>query len=97
MVYLLEDGRQLSDKQFVKEGEQFIEIPDFINPVEEDGFIVYVVGIENGNPKYAKESVQMPEPTQLDRIESLLSQNVKDIENSAIDRYTLALVKEGIL
>lgn len=62
MVYLLEDGRQFTDKQFIQEGEQFIEIPDFINPVKEDGFVVYVVGIEDGKPKYAKEPVVTPKP-----------------------------------
>ena len=38
-----------------------------------------------------------PQPTQLDRIEGLLAQNVTDIENNAIDRYNLELVKEGVL
>ena len=99
MVYLLEDGRQFSDKQFIQEGEQFIEIPNFIEPREEDGFIVYVSGIENGKPKYTKEEIKVkkPQPTQLDRIEGLLAQNVTDIENNAIDRYNLELVKEGVL
>ena len=44
---------------------------------------------------------EFPEPeteeTQLDRIEGLLAQNVTDIENNAIDRYNLELVKEGVL
>lgn len=38
-----------------------------------------------------------PQPTQLDRIEGLLAQSVTDIENGAIDRYNLELVKEGVL
>nr|DAP92044.1 MAG TPA: hypothetical protein [Caudoviricetes sp.] len=71
MVYLIDDGRQFSDKQFIQEGEQFIEIPNFIEPREEDGFIVYVSGIENGKPKYTKEEIKVkkPQPTQLDSIE----------------------------
>lgn len=99
MVYLIDDGRQFSDKQFIQEGEQFIEIPNFIEPREEDGFIVYVSGIENGKPKYTKEEIKVkkPQPTQLDRIEGLLVQSVTDIENNAIDRYNLELVKEGVL
>lgn len=44
---------------------------------------------------------EFPEPeteeTQLDRIEGLLAQSVTDIENNAIDRYNLELVKEGVL
>lgn len=46
---------------------------------------------------FVKSTDQDYRPTQLDRIEGLLFQNVADIENGAIDRYNLELVKEGIL
>lgn len=52
---------------------------------------------ENTNSFYEPPEPEPPQPTQLDRIEGLLAQSVTDIENGAIDRYTLALVKEGIL
>ncbi len=47
--------------------------------------------------EYMPPEPEPPQPTQLDRIESLLVQSVTDIENNAIDRYNLELVKEGVL
>lgn len=52
---------------------------------------------ENTNSFYEPPEPEPPQPTQLDRIEGLLAQNVTDIENNAIDRYNLELVKEGVL
>lgn len=52
---------------------------------------------ENTNSFYEPPEPEPPQPTQLDRIEGLLVQSVTDIENNAIDRYNLELVKEGVL
>lgn len=38
-----------------------------------------------------------PEPTQLDRIEAAADMKNADIAQSAIDEYTLELIKEGVL
>lgn len=112
MVYLLEDGRQLSDKQFIQEGEQYIEIPDFINPVEEDGFIVYVAGIEDGKPKYAKEPIEVPKPTVAEQIlsgvnstnesqliimDALAYQYETNMENDLNNKEVLATIYEELL
>lgn len=99
MVYLLEDGRQLSDKQFIQEGEQYIEIPDFINPVEEDGFVVYVVGIEDGKPKYAKEPIITPKPelTVEEQILILVKKSQDEVRQEGADMVMEELVKRGLI
>lgn len=99
MVYLLEDGRQLLDKQFIQEGEQYIEIPDFINPVEEDGFVVYVVGIEDGKPKYAKEPIITPKPelTVEEQILILVKKSQDEVRQEGADMVMEELVKRGLI
>ena len=99
MVYLLEDGRQFTDKQFIQEGEQYIEIPDFINPVQEDGFVVYVVGIEDGKPKYAKEPIIAPEPelTPEEEILVLVKKSQDEIRQEGADMVMEELVKRGVI
>lgn len=37
------------------------------------------------------------EITQLDRIEKALQSSIKDVEKTAVDNYTLELMKEGML
>ena len=97
MVYLLEDGRQFADKQFIQEGEQYIEIPEFINPVEEDGFIIYVVGIEDGKPKYAKEPIEVPEPSMEEKIYAAVSKSQDEIRQEGADMVMEELVKRGLI
>lgn len=99
MVYLLEDGRQLLDKQFIQDGEQYIEIPDFINPVEEDGFVVYVVGIEDGKPKYAKEPIITPKPelTVEEQILILVKKSQDEVRQEGADMVMEELVKRGLI
>lgn len=99
MVYLLEDGRQLLDKQFIQEGEQYIEIPDFINPVEEDGFVVYVVGIEDGKPKYAKEPIITPKPelTVEEQILILVEKSQDEVRQEGADIVMEELMKRGLI
>lgn len=97
MVYLLEDGRQFADKQFIQEGEQYIEIPEFINPVEEDGFIIYVVGIEDGKPKYAKEPIEVPEPSMEEKIYAAVSKTQDEVRQEGADMVMEELVKRGMI
>lgn len=97
MVYLLEDGRQFADKQFIQEGEQYIEIPEFINPVEEDGFIIYVVGIEDGKPKYAKEPIEVPEPSIEEKIYAAVSKTQDEVRQEGADMVMEELVKRGLI
>lgn len=54
-----------------------------------------IYNAKTGN--FAEYKPPEPEPTQLDRIEEQLGRTVQEIENSAIDRYNLELVKEGVL
>lgn len=96
MVYLLEDGRQFADKQFIQEGEQYIEIPEFINPVEEDGFIIYVVGIEDGKPKYAKEPIEVPEPSMEEKIYTAVSKSQDEIRQEGADMVMEEMKKRGL-
>lgn len=97
MVYLLEDGRQFADKQFIQDGEQYIEIPEFINPVEEDGFIIYVVGIEDGKPKYAKEPIEVPEPTMEEKIYAAVNKSQDEIRQEGADMVMDELLKRGLI
>lgn len=99
MAYLLADGRQFLDKQFIEEGEQFIEIPDFINPVEEDGFLIYVVGIEDGKPKYVKEPIEVPEPelTMEEKIYEAVSKSQDEIRQEGADMVMEELLKRGLI
>lgn len=63
-----------------------------------DGYYpVYYLNDDMQSIRVEYEQIPEPQPTQLDRIEGLLAQNVTDIENNAIDRYNLELVKEGVL
>lgn len=97
MVYLLEDGRQFADKQFIQDGEQYIEIPEFINPVEEDGFIIYVVGIEDGKPKYAKEPIEVPEPTMEEKIYAAVNKSQDEIRQEGADMVMEEIQKRGLI
>lgn len=97
MVYLLEDGRQFADKQFIQKGEQYIEIPEFINPVEEDGFIIYVVGIEDGKPKYAKEPIEVPEPSMEEKIYAAVSKTQDEVRQEGADMVMEELLKRGLI
>lgn len=97
MVYLLEDGRQFADKQFIQDGEQYIEIPEFINPVEEDGFIIYVVGIEDGKSKYAKEPIEVPEPTMEEKIYAAVNKSQDEIRQEGADMVMEEMKKRGLI
>ena len=97
MVYLLEDGRQFADKQFIQEREQYIEIPEFINPVEEDGFIIYVVGIEDGKPKYAKEPIEVPEPSMKEKIYAAVSKTQDEVRQEGADMVMEEMQKRGLI
>ncbi len=59
MVYILEDGRVLTDKSLI-ENEQYIELLEYPEPIYQDGKVGIIVGIENDAIKY--EFVNIPEP-----------------------------------
>lgn len=53
--------------------------------------------VENGFFTMELAEPVQPEPTQLDRIESLLLEEKSAIVEAAIDQYTLELIQEGAL
>lgn len=99
MVYLTADGRQFLNKEDIEEGMDFIEIPDFIEPREEDGYMIYVVGIENGNPKYMKEPIKIPEPELSidEKIYKAVSKSQDEIRQEGADSVMEELVKRGLI
>lgn len=58
-----------------------------------------LVNIENGFAKIKNELIPEPvvEPTQLDRIENMISVTNEEIAKTAVDSYTLQLMGEGVL
>lgn len=99
MVYLLEDGRQCVDKSIIEDGEKYIEIQNFIDPIEEDGFVVYVVGIEDSKPKYAKKPIVVPEPvlTTKEKILSVVGKSQDEVRQEGADLLMEELMKRGVL
>lgn len=99
MVYLTSDGRQFLNKEDIEEGMDFIEIPDFIEPREEDGYMIYVVGIENGNPQYTKEPIKIPEPELSidEKIYKAVSKSQDEIRAEGADMVMEELVKRGLI
>lgn len=97
MVYLTKDGRQFLNKDDIEDGMEFIEIPDFIDVKEEDGYIIHVVGFENGEPKYQKDKIVIPEPeeTQLDRIEKQLNKSIDEIRAEGAAAASINLMAVG--
>lgn len=76
--------------------------------IEENG-VIYIVETYQSN-KTGKESVVKypkpsdvpvepikPEPTQLDRIESMVAKSQEEITQEARDAYTLELINSGII
>ena len=76
--------------------------------ITEDG-VVYIVEtyksdktgkysvVKYPKPSDVAEEPVMPEPTQLDRIEGMLSKSQEEIKNEAIDEYTSMLMEEGVI
>lgn len=47
--------------------------------------------------EYESDPEPDPEPTQLDRIESMIAKDNETIAQEAVDAYTLELIEEGVL
>lgn len=99
MAYLTADGRQFLNKEDIEDGMDFIEIPDFIEPREEDGYMIYVVGIENGNPQYTKEPIKIPEPELSidEKIYKAVSKSQDEIRQEGADSVMDELLKRGLI
>lgn len=96
-VYLLEDGRQIVNKEWIQEGEIYIEIPNFILPQEVDGQIVSVVGIEDGKPKYKYEPIPESEPTMDEKIYEAVSKSQDEVRQEGADSVMDELKKRGLI
>lgn len=99
MAYLTADGRQFLNQEDIEDGMNFIEIPDFIEPREEDGYMIYVVGIENGNPKYTKEPIKIPEPelSMEEKIYEAVSKTQDEIRQEGADMVLEEMQKRGLI
>ena len=102
MIYAMVLKNRVID---IKESETIPKYPpdaygNEVTSVEcsDDVTVGMIYDAETGSfSEYEPPEPEPPQPTQLDRIEGLLVQSVTDIENNAIDRYNLELVKEGVL
>lgn len=56
-----------------------------------------VIGKRYNNGVWEEVPQPEPEPTQLDRIETLLNTSYTDAQNAAVDAYTEELIEGGIL
>ena len=71
MIYVLEDGRVLTDKTLIK-NEKYIELSEYPNPIYQDGKVGVIVGIENDSIKYEfveepiPQQEELPQPTEIE-------------------------------
>ena len=71
MVYVLEDGRVLTDKTLIK-NEKYIELSEYPNPIYQDGKVGVIIGFENNAVKYefVEEPLlrqeELPQPTEIE-------------------------------
>ena len=69
--------------------------------ITKNGDVYIVMEYENGTivEKIKSDKLELiePQPTQLDRIESLVSKSNEEIAQEAIDNYTDMLMEEGVL
>lgn len=70
-----------------------ITTPDSWIPVNDDA----VLGKHYNNGVWEELPQPEPEPSQLDRIETLLNTSYTDAQNAAVDAYTEELIEGGIL
>lgn len=70
----------------LNENEMFVESPS-------------VMGMKHENGKWVEVEVEPaePEPTQLDRIESMIAKSQEEIAQEARDAYTLELIEGGVI
>jgi len=86
MIYVLDDGRVLSDFSLIND-EKYIELLEYPSPVYKDGKIGVIVGIEDGAIKYKFvdeqfpdiPDVPIPEPTEQEKLISELMTTIMEI------------------
>ena len=71
MVYVLEDGRVLTDKTLIK-NEKYIELSEYPNSIYQDGKVGVIIGFENNAVKYEfveeplSRQEELPQPTEIE-------------------------------
>ena len=65
--------------------------------IELNTFDTSIVGKKYNNGVWEEVPQPEPEPSQLDRIETLLNTSYTDAQNAAVDAYTEELIEGGIL
>lgn len=67
------------------------------NFIQLETYDLTVLGKHYNNGVWEEVPQPEPEPTQLDRIETLLNTSYTDAQNAAVDAYTEELIEGGIL
>ena len=67
------------------------------NMIELATYDFTVLGKHYNNGVWEEVPQPEPEPTQADRIESLLNQRITETQEQAVDAYTEKLIEEGTL
>ena len=67
------------------------------NMIQLETYDLTVLGKHYNNGVWEEVPQPEPEPTQADRIESLLNQRITETQEQAVDAYTEKLIEEGTL
>lgn len=67
------------------------------NMIQLETYDLTVLGKRYNNGVWEEVPQPEPEPSQLDRIETLLNTSYTDAQNAAVDAYTQQLIEEGTL
>ena len=67
------------------------------NFIQLETYNISILGKHYNNGVWEEVPQPEPEPSQLDRIETLLNTSYTDAQNAAVDAYTEELIEGGIL
>ena len=88
----------LRSEEYMDEEKKIRIITEYYGKYDENGNEIVTATVEEtfSTEEVESESVE-PEPTQLDRIESMVAKSQEQIAQEARDAYTLELIEGGVI